>query len=97
MATKSAVCIIYKSPDGENNWTPVKPEDVPGWIKEPDVMARLVKGEMARNDRSALLVPEDARPWYRAHVVTPATEVDRIMAAEVKRKRKNAKRISTVH
>lgn len=44
---KLANLVIYKSDDGKK-WAVVKPEDVPDWIKNPDVMHHLVNGETAQ-------------------------------------------------
>ena len=57
--------IILRSANGEDGWTPVKPDDVPAWLKEPDVMGRLVAGEMAQGPVNVLL-PDEMRPWFRA-------------------------------
>ena len=59
---------ILRSPDGETNWTPVSPEDVPEWLKAPEVMGRLVNGEMAQGPVSMVL-PDEMRPWFRAEPV----------------------------
>ena len=60
-----ALMIILRSPNGEDGWTPVKPEDVPDWLKEPDAMGRLVDGYMAQGPVNIIL-PDENRPWYRA-------------------------------
>lgn len=89
---KQAVFIIYSSKDGKGDWQLVKPEDVPEWLKAPDVMGRLAHGYVARNDR-IVGVPDDAKLWYRAdRVLEPAEQ-----AAQAKRARKNARRATTVH
>ena len=67
-----SMLIIYRSPNGEDSWEPVKPEDVPDWVKAPDVMAHLVAGEMAQAD-STLLIANELRPWYRAEQVEQAS------------------------
>ena len=59
-----AMMIVYRSPDGEKDWTMVPPADVPDWVKAPDVMGRLVRGEMARGPIN-LMLPDEMRPWYR--------------------------------
>ena len=40
--------IIFSSPNGGDNWTPVLPKDVPEFVKDPDVLARLVDGDSLR-------------------------------------------------
>lgn len=60
-----AQIVVYSSDDGEN-WDLVKPEDVPNWVKDPDVMGWLVKGNMCRNDVPNWVKDPEARKWYRA-------------------------------
>jgi hypothetical protein len=57
--------IILRSPDGESDWTPVMPDQVPEWLKDPVVVGRLVNGEMAQGP-SGILLPDQFHPWYRA-------------------------------
>jgi hypothetical protein len=57
--------IILRSANGEDDWTPVKPEDVPDWLKDPVVMGRLVAGNMAQGPVNVVL-PDELRPWFRA-------------------------------
>lgn len=59
--------IIYKSEDDGETWEPLKTEDVPPWLKQPDVMARLVAGDMAKTEFvGGLSVRGYVFPWYRA-------------------------------
>lgn len=44
---KQDVLVIFTSTTGRAPWHPVKPTEVPDWVKHPDVMARLVAGEEA--------------------------------------------------
>lgn len=64
---KQAVCIVYVSTDDGKTWAPVKPEAVPEWVKNPDVMANLIHGEMAQ-DKTAPLA------WYRAERIDAGGE-----------------------
>ncbi len=57
--TKVARAVILKS-DDEVRWEPVRPEDVPEWLKEEDVMGNLVAGAMAKREGT---------PWFRAQVL----------------------------
>ena len=57
--------VILRSANGEDDWTPVKPEDVPDWLRDPDVMGRLVAGNIAQGPVNVLL-PDELRPWYGA-------------------------------
>jgi len=79
--------VILASADGRGEWSPVLPESVPDWLKEPDTMARLVEGECAMKADEG----ESGSLWYRAQAVA---EVERIVAAQAKRQRKQAKRIA---
>lgn len=54
--------IIYASDDGRDNWEPVKPVDVPLWVRSPDVLAALESGQECLNSAEG---PAQAR-WYRA-------------------------------
>lgn len=94
---KHAVLVIYQSPNGQDNWEPVKPEDVPEWLKKPDVMGRLVNGYTARFEGTGLLLPDGIRPWYRAEVAKPDAEVAVVAKAVEKRERKARHRARTVH
>lgn len=90
--TRQATLIIYSSPNGRDNWQPVKPEDVPQWLKDPERMAHLVAGEMAcKNDEG-----DRGSDWYKAVRVLPQAEVETIRRAQAKRVRRAAKR-ATVH
>lgn len=41
-----AMLVIFRSDDGQSGWTPVKPEDVPEWVKSPTTIGRIMDGEM---------------------------------------------------
>lgn len=40
---KTGRFVIYRSVD-ETQWAPVKPGEVPSWIKEPDIISHLASG-----------------------------------------------------
>lgn len=63
--TKQALCVILVSTDDCKTWAPVKTESVPEWVKNPDVMANLIHGEMAQQP-TGLVNDLGVRPWYRA-------------------------------
>lgn len=63
---QQGLLIIYVSHDDGETWEMVEPARVPDWLKEPNVMARLVAGEMAKNRDVGLTVKEELLPWYRA-------------------------------
>ena len=63
-----AMLIFYRSLDGETDWEPLKIDEIPEWLKAPDVVGHLVAGEMAQAD-SNVLIPDEVRPWYRAEQV----------------------------
>jgi len=46
---KIAVALtILRSMDGETNWEPVLPDDVPAFVKRSDIIRRIVDGEMVQ-------------------------------------------------
>lgn len=96
MALKQLIYVVHMSPNGKDNWTLVKPEDFPEWLKNADVMERMVSGHIAQNT-NGVIAPDEVRPWYRAVVVKGVEATDRLLAAHIKRKRKMARRVSTVH
>ena len=54
--------IIIRSPDGEDGWTLVKPEDVPSWIKNDDQMITLLA------NGTAVSLPETGDTnWYQRY------------------------------
>lgn len=63
-----AMLVIFKSPNGRDNWEPLEAADVPEWVKQPDIMGRLVTGEqcmdVAQGDKGSA--------WYRAEAVENA-------------------------
>jgi len=70
--------VILRSANGEDDWTPVKPEDVPDWLRDPDVMGRLVAGYIAQGPvgvaprhKAGILLPDELRPWYGAFMAEP--------------------------
>ena len=56
--TATAQAVVFVSDDCEN-WEPVRGYNVPGWVREPDVMAELL------NDGAVVFISEDG-PFYRA-------------------------------
>lgn len=68
---KAAELIIWRSPDGEKGWKIIKPDEVPDWVKHPDVMGRLVAGDMVTDQKHSPF-------WYRAEPTPSAQEVARI-------------------
>ena len=59
---KQAKLIVYRSENGRDNWEPVTADSLPAFVKNPDVMGRLVAGEQCMD------AGEGARgsAWYRA-------------------------------
>jgi len=66
MMTKQAQLVIYQSESGRDGWKPVLPEAVPAWVKDPDVMGRLVAGEMCMDPKCG----DKGSAWYRAEQVS---------------------------
>lgn len=88
MSYESGVLVIYKSLDCET-FEPVKAADVPDLVKAPDVVARMVDGEACRNE------DEPDSPWYIAKRVLSDADESALMAAYVRRQRRN--RIRLLH
>lgn len=64
MSQQQARLVIYASDNGRDDWRPIKPEDVPDWVADPDNLGRLVAGEMCmRADDGPA-----GSPWFRAEV-----------------------------
>lgn len=78
--------VILKSEDGRAHWHPVTPDQVPEFLKDPDVMGRLVAGEMAQ-ESNGLLLPDGAKPWYRAATEAEIPDLPVMAAAQAKRGR----------
>ena len=90
-ASKQVMLVIYESPNGRDGWRMLKPEEVPGWVREPDNMERLVRGDMCMD-----CVAESA--WYRADVIRhDDAETKRIAAARAKRIRRSERRVLEAH
>ena len=62
---KTAALIVYASVNGQDSWHPLKREEVPEWVCEPDNMAHLVAGDMCCNPASGGV----GSLWYRAERV----------------------------
>jgi len=54
--------VILTSPTGRDPWHPVMESEVPAWVKKPDVMGRLVAGDMCMEPTEG----ETGSNWYRA-------------------------------
>lgn len=61
-----ATLVIYRSETGEAPWTPVMSAEVPEEIKEPEVIGRMVDGDMCR--------VEGDQYWYIAAKVSPPAD-----------------------
>lgn len=59
MTTTLKSLVILRSENGRDGWKPVKPEDVPEWVKHPDTMAMISTGGQACD-------PRHGEEWYRA-------------------------------
>jgi hypothetical protein len=68
-----AMLVILRSDDDGETWKPVPTADVPEWLKAPDVVAKLVAGEMAKF-AGGIVIPDEMRPWYRAEKVSSEGE-----------------------
>jgi hypothetical protein len=62
---KQVSLVIMNSMTGSDkpeDWTPVKVEDVPDWVKHPDTMGALVAGQMCTH-------ATEKTGWFRAEKV----------------------------
>lgn len=59
---RMANLIIYASDDGREHWAPVKPNDVPMWVRDPAVLGALASGEECMNCAEG----QSGSKWYRA-------------------------------
>jgi len=89
--------VIFRSENGRDGWKPVKPEDVPDWVKDPDNMAHMVDGEACMDPTQ-----DSGTDWFMALPLPPQADIDAWAAAQAKRKRRAAKAVrhtatNTVH
>lgn len=94
MSQEQGLLIIYKSNDDCKTFDPVKTEDVPEWVKDPDVIAHMVDGEAVINHE-----PTDnlTATYYIAKRVLLPVDHEAMAAAEKKRIRRAQKRIRLLH
>ena len=59
---KPVPLVIYRSLDGEKGWEPVPVDEVPAFLKRPDIVRRMKDGEMAQLEKMSPY-------WYRAEVM----------------------------
>lgn len=64
---KQVKATILTSATGRDPWHPLKADEVPAWVKDPDNMARLVKGEACMKCDEG----PNGSNWYRAEVLEP--------------------------
>lgn len=41
-AQNDSSIVVYRSPDGQTGWKPIPIEEVPMWLRKPEVIERLV-------------------------------------------------------
>lgn len=56
--TRRCHAVVFESPDAEN-WSPVRAEDLPDWVKMHDVMADMLT-------EGTMVALSDDGPFYRA-------------------------------
>jgi len=74
---KQAMLIIYVSPNGRDGWKPLLSDAVPEWVKAPDIMGRLVAGEMCMDAAQGT----SGSDWFKAMRVLPHAEYLKVQAA----------------
>lgn len=84
---KQVRMVIQRSSNGRDGWQPVRPEDVPDWVLDPDNMARLVDGEQCMRPRDG----DAGSDWYRGVIADEDRE--KLVAAAERRARRDAKRV----
>lgn len=67
-ATQYARLVIFRSETGRGGWGPVRPEDVPDFVRRADVMGRLVAGEMCCDVGAG----DKGSAWYMANPIETA-------------------------
>ena len=69
--------IVLRCDSGDPNkgpWEPVPIDDVPNWLRDPDVVGRLADEQtVARNEDLDSDIPVARRPWYRVERVRVIT------------------------
>jgi hypothetical protein len=55
-----ALLVVFKGRTKYGPWEPVKPEDVPDWVKDETHMTHLMSGEYLQADDGT-----DEAEWYR--------------------------------
>ena len=43
------ILVFFESPNGADNWKPVEREQIPDWLRDPDIVDRMMAGEKVRN------------------------------------------------
>ena len=94
MSQEQGLLIIFKSTDDCATWNPIKAVEVPEWVKDPDILGRMVDGEAAHD------AERSPGEWFlaqRAKVAPTDADVKRMNDAEKKRIRRAQKRIRLLH
>ena len=77
--------VVYRSDDFEN-WEPVKTEEIPDWVKAPEVVYRMVDGEACQNTDE-----ESGETWFVVKRVIYPHEEKVIAEAKARRIRRATK------
>lgn len=90
-APRQVRMVIQRSENGRDNWQPVKPNDVPDWVKDPDNITKLIQGEQCMRPKDG----NAGSDWYRGVM----TNEDRqsLVAAMERRAQRDSKRRGTMH
>lgn len=89
IAPNIGVLVVFTSANGSDGWTPVKPENVPAWVKDPDVMARMVDGEACMDDEQ-----ESGTNWFMALPMPTPQDIAAYQAARARRLARKEKRVA---
>lgn len=76
---REVMAVVYKAKTPEGPWEPVKPENVPEWVKDSEVMGRLLQGMICMDKHGEIYIENCPDPleygsdWYAAQEI-PAQE-----------------------
>lgn len=88
------VVVFFSSPDGVNLWKPEERENIPDWLRDQDVIERLIAGDKAMNPAE-----KDPQYWRVVEVERPRPigYRDRMRQANAAANGKSAGGIQLVH
>lgn len=61
--TRVAQFVFYVSDDGIDNWSPLKPDEVPEELKDPDLIGYMAAGEILESPESKFYRVQKMKRW----------------------------------